>query len=313
MDIYGHDQRVTRALATNGAVYQLVRLTPELAAHLLAYHNIGNRIVREPQVRKFIDLISREEWYPEAGVFMFSPNGNMMNGQHRCVAVVKTRRAVMARMAFNVDESTRDYVDVLLAKRGVADIVRYSEPDVHVSAIEAAAARRAYLRGYRRRQPVDLTPKEGADIVRLYRERTAHVYSLTMSTARDLLASAGVSVLLRATFTVDDECIRTFGHIMVEGGGSGCETTIVRLRDWCYAHRGRWRGGETDIECYQKTERALAAYVAGVQLKILYASAVELFPVPAEYECQSMFGEPPETLKAPKRIGGLLHDAQEAR
>jgi hypothetical protein len=58
--------------------------------------------------------------------------------------------------------------------------------------------------------------------------------------------------------------------------------SVLMLRNWLL-EKAPVRGGQSrDVVIYNKTERALASYLTGEAIAILYAASTELFPLPKE-------------------------------
>ena len=67
---------------------EIVKLTPELAASYLE-RNTHNRNLRAAKVEEFAGAMARGEWEPYNGTtLVFSDQGELLDGQHRCAAVV---------------------------------------------------------------------------------------------------------------------------------------------------------------------------------------------------------------------------------
>jgi len=109
------------ALTALGPEDQLpaVTLSPELATDILA-HDPVNRKVRKAQLLKLVREIEGGHWDPrKSPALRFLPTIRLADGQHRCKAVMETKRAVVVAMCIvpdtvGMDEGTgRTLVDHL--------------------------------------------------------------------------------------------------------------------------------------------------------------------------------------------------------
>lgn len=72
-----------------------VMLTPELAADILT-HDPVNRKVRRANVLKLVREITGGHWDPRKSTAMrFLPTQRLADGQHRCLAVIETKTAIV--------------------------------------------------------------------------------------------------------------------------------------------------------------------------------------------------------------------------
>jgi hypothetical protein len=89
-------------------------------------------------------------------------------------------------------------------------------------------------------------------------------------------------VLARAWYSSDRGRLRHFADVLQTGIPQGeNDQPILTLIQFLTKTAGR-RSGAGRRECYQKTERALAAFLSGERMAKLYAATEELFPLPEE-------------------------------
>jgi hypothetical protein len=100
---------------------QIETVTPEVASAMLC-HNTGNREVRDSVVAKYMRVISRGEWRVTHQGIAFDYNGQLIDGQHRLMAVVRTGIAVDMMVTRGVDPETFAVLDQG-ARRTAADIL----------------------------------------------------------------------------------------------------------------------------------------------------------------------------------------------
>jgi hypothetical protein len=114
-----------------------VMLTPGLAGELLR-RNEGNRNVRNVKLAQYIADIAAGRWVVNGEPIIVSKDGQLNDGQHRCMAVIEANRPIVVSMAFGYDRATRLTIDQGAA-RCTADYL--SMEGVRNAAHQAAIAR----------------------------------------------------------------------------------------------------------------------------------------------------------------------------
>lgn len=82
-----------------------ILLTPALAEQFLKHNDPRNRKISKTTVMTYAEAINRGKWNPYASEFdpiVVSTEGLLMNGQHRCAAVVKTQLSVSSCIVYDV-------------------------------------------------------------------------------------------------------------------------------------------------------------------------------------------------------------------
>ena len=69
---------------------EVVQLTPDLAREFLSHNTKNYRGVRDPEVHSLAGVMRRGEWVINNDAICFSEDGTMINGQHRCLAVIRS-------------------------------------------------------------------------------------------------------------------------------------------------------------------------------------------------------------------------------
>lgn len=87
---------------------EYVLLTPELAKDYLSHNYIKNRTLRPSNLSKLAGIINSGEWDPGLSSIqdpiIFNDSGVMINGQHRCLAVIQTNKPVHVWVQFGVHD-----------------------------------------------------------------------------------------------------------------------------------------------------------------------------------------------------------------
>lgn len=112
-----------------------ILLTPSLAKDMLDHNYEHNRKVRNSVVAKYASDIKEGRWNSEVSRFqdpiIVSKAGRLLNGQHRCMAVIEANTPIYIYIERDVDEDIFRYLDDG-EKRGASDYVTL--PSAHSSA-----------------------------------------------------------------------------------------------------------------------------------------------------------------------------------
>lgn len=98
------------AKAGNVVTSIVADLTPELAAVLLE-RNPANRSLKRTKVEDYAKDMKTGAWKFNGEPIIVASDGLLNDGQHRCAAVIESRRSVKAVFVFGVERETRDTLD----------------------------------------------------------------------------------------------------------------------------------------------------------------------------------------------------------
>lgn len=136
----------------------LVTITPQIAKDWLA-GNVHNRPLKSAVIERLVGAILRGEWALNGETIKFNTRGELIDGQHRLLAIVKANQEVMAVVVRGLDQTVQETIDTG-TKRKVGDILKL-RGEKNVFQLGAALG---WLWRYRRRQmrsgPPDPTPQE---------------------------------------------------------------------------------------------------------------------------------------------------------
>ena len=107
------------SITKTGIIAEVVAVTPEQAAEWLAVNN-NNRNIRERQVSLYASDMEQGNWLMTGEAIKIAASGQLLDGQHRLRAVVKSGVTVDMLVLFNVDESAQRVMDTG-SKRTAAD------------------------------------------------------------------------------------------------------------------------------------------------------------------------------------------------
>ena len=114
---------------------QIQTVTPEIAAHFLQ-KNKGNRDYRKKWVAHLSNIIKTGEWLTTHQGIALDKDGNLIDGQHRLLAIIDSGLPVQINVSYDVDANTFSCIDIGV-KRNLADITRFSKKTAEVCAFMA--------------------------------------------------------------------------------------------------------------------------------------------------------------------------------
>lgn len=100
---------------------RIVTVTPDMAKSFLQFNYKGNRKVRTPWVKDLASRIKRGEWRLTHQGILFDKSGNLIDGQHRCHAIVEANQAVDLVVVHGAEEDAYKVLDQG-QKRSLADL-----------------------------------------------------------------------------------------------------------------------------------------------------------------------------------------------
>ena len=244
--------------------------------------NTHNRPVNQGHVERLAGEMKAGRWQLTHQGIAFSEGGVLLDGQHRLWAIVMADVTVAMRVFFNESAESVEYVDGGLA-RNAADRMNLGHRFAKDIGKAHLATLRCMVRGLGPMQRLAY----GQEAELLGKHLSAIVFALdhlTMSTrARGVATAITRGVVARAYYSVDHNRLIHFCTVLKSGVATGAaDEPIIVLRDFLVrTEKGRNR---LDVvrEQYGKTQRALKMHLAGETLTRLYATNVELFPLPEE-------------------------------
>jgi hypothetical protein len=262
----------------NVVVPSVIRMTitPDKALNWLENANPNNRTLSDAHVNRLARDMKEGRWILTHEGIAFSPEGILLDGQHRLWAIVEADMPVEMHVWFNVDPAALMAIDSGKT-RSLADILRISGTPGSVTTKELAVLR-TMLGGLK--VPSSLSASEAAKALARHGCAIAFAVSV-LPKARHLSDATTRGAVARAYYSADRAKLAEFGRMLVSGivPNAGC-TSVILLRQYLQSNTG---GTWTERrERYAKTERALASYLRGESLTRLYAAPQEYFPLPEE-------------------------------
>jgi hypothetical protein len=172
-------------------------IDPEQAAFFLSKNTHKNRTVNSAWVNTLASMMTR-------GAFQLSPqgiaidvDGNLIDGQHRLLAIIESGIAVPMRVTFNCEPNTFETLDVG-KKRSVRDVAIISGADPWVSNTRIIGAFDSILRRRVPQLQKTLTPAEKIEIIEANSNIARVYYNCCISKKMNFTNSSMHGALLEA-------------------------------------------------------------------------------------------------------------------
>lgn len=138
--------------ADSETTFEQVVVTPAIAKVLLE-KNTENRNVKPRHVHELAWQMTNGAWALNPNPVSFDTDGNLIDGQHRLLAVVASGASVPMTLAFNVNRAAKDVIDYSIAQRTVSDAFVMAEI-VNAKSVSAVINTLVFIeRGFNARLP----------------------------------------------------------------------------------------------------------------------------------------------------------------
>ena len=268
-------------VATNEPQNVVMEVTPSMAARWLE-GNTHNRPISQGHVERLACEMKSGRWRVTHQGLAFSPNGRLLDGQHRLWAIVMADVPVRTRVFFNESADNIECYDGGLVRNN-ADRMSLSQRFGREIDHKHLATLRCMVRGLR--PMMRLSYGQEAELLAKHLGAVCFAMKhLTMTErARGVATAVTRAVIARAWYCIDHEKLVHFCKVLKTGLASGPEDEpIILLRDYLVQNEKGRNALAVVRECYGKTQRALKAYLLAEPLTKLYAVVTELFPIPEE-------------------------------
>jgi hypothetical protein len=122
---------------------EITTVSPDMAAYFLTMNDV-NRPVRSARVNLYADAMKSGDWRLTGDPIVFSSDGKMIQGQHRCHACVKAGVTFTTAIMWGADPGCYAVMDSGLGRK-VADVLTHEN---HPNSVLVGAAARLVI-GYR--------------------------------------------------------------------------------------------------------------------------------------------------------------------
>lgn len=229
----------------------LTTITPELAERLLA-RNTNNRRPKERKIQQFARDMIAGRWDADASDIKFARTGELIDGQNRLMACVRSGAAFPTLVRTGLGLDTKMHVDTGTA-RTVADVLKMSGGYTNPSATGAAVAlwqryeaRVTQFGGKRTtdtKGPTPLTHDEVLDF--LEKHPAIQMFSAEAERVRraiPALPTSSILCFLGMAAERDERQAHRFAEQLVAGEFGGVGNPLAALIQYAAMARGRQQG-----------------------------------------------------------------------
>lgn len=252
-------------------------ISPSLAAKYLE-HNINNRSVSKGYVSFLAKIMLSGEYSVNHQGIAFDEDGNLVDGQHRLHAIVKS--GVTVSMLVTSDLSKKAVRDIDSGrKRRYWDNQKMLGDNMHP--LLPSVARTMFITKSLSQHAIPNAILD--DVVKKYRPALdfamGEFFGVTSDASAQLRVASVIAVVARAYYSADFSRLREFVKVFMTGvvKDEG-DTAATKLRDYRLI-RGL-QGANERTELYKKTENALHSFLQHKPIIKLHSASDELFPIP---------------------------------
>jgi hypothetical protein len=265
-----------RKKITNNRSAAFTLVSPEMAVDWLENHNSCNRPKRPSLEDKYTRDRVGGDYIIGLHAIAFDWNGEMLNGQHTCKAIIESGISEEHLIVKGLDPLLRMVGDTDAPRRphDILKLLNYDATHWSVAIV------RQMMNGLRSRATM-------TEIVRAY---TSHepvvktVMGMFPHKVRKITISTVLAPMARALYLEEESKIQKFADILFDGLASRSrkgDRAVVLLRDYLL-QLPSFGGDGGAREVYGRTETALHAFLNNVKLDILLPTKEELFPLKGE-------------------------------
>lgn len=215
---------------TSGLTTEIVRVTPPMAEKWLG-KNVRNRNIRQHQVARYARAMSRGEWLLTGEAVKFAVTGELIDGQHRLLAIVESGETVSLMVVRGLPFDAQDVLDTGTARTAADQLSIHGHTN---PALVGAAAKIVILyesgRFYVDRRNQNVSHREILDFAAgntMMAFAAARARTVTSgSDLRPAVAAASLYLLMK----VDDQDALTFFDRLADGVNLPARSPILALR-----------------------------------------------------------------------------------
>lgn len=250
-------------------------ISPSLAGKYLE-HNINNRPISSRYIDGLVQVMKAGKFDISHQGIAFDVDGNLVDGQHRLTAVMKSGVTIPMFVTTNLPKKSLLSIDSGY-KRTYLQNKLLLGVDMHPAI--PAAARAMLTSDLYKRHSIPNTTLD--DIVHKHQEALNFAVNAFFSESCEpaLRVATMLAVVARAYYTADLNRLKQFVKILVTGVTANQEDlAAIRLRD--YRLLNAVSGLTERWDLYKKAESALNSFLMKKTINRLDSAKEELFPIP---------------------------------
>lgn len=252
-----------------------IELTVKLATDWLERYNNRNRNSRKGTVAMHSENITKGHWRVTHQGIAFDAEGEMISGQHRCLAVVKSGMSIQVLVFVNCDPEERKVIDQTVG-RDVKDVGLLGHGNV-LDTVTVGMGRAMYF-GASKEKRNKMSPSVLYDFIETHRDAMVYVRKFIPKHVPGVTTSSVLGAIGHAYYKLKRSDIQHFIEVLVSGfSDSSDDRVIIQLRNILLESQGKRRSDE-----YSLTQAALSSFSKREPVgRILKPASDELFPLPA--------------------------------
>ena len=250
---------------------EVATITPEMAKKWLEKNNLSNRNLSDSRVDAMVSDIKSGNWHLTHQGIAFDNDGNLLDGQHRLMACVKSGIPIESMITLGMTKDACVAIDNT-RPRSVIDHAR----QMGISLTQSHAAI-ALIMENGPEQQMHLSTAQRLALIEKY--AGAIEFAIHISRRAVGFQSPCKAVIARASYTQDREKLKRFMDVYISViAKDPTESSPIVLRKYLLGENNYgWPGRQL---MYRKTETALDHFIKGNVITKLYGSEKELFPIP---------------------------------
>lgn len=252
-------------MSTERVTREVIDLTPKMASDLLA-KNKGNRGLAAGRVRALAAEIERGGWTFNGQPIIVDGDGNLLDGQHRCAAVVLAKKPVRTLIVRGVEREAFATIDSGRSRSG-ADVLTAGGMS---SALRVAAVLRLVWQnelGVLGSMASEHRPSNN-DIATLATDYPTVIESVRYTNGKRHMNTAPVAFMHWETMRKNPKDARPFWDAVETGEGLSRGSPALKLRDTLLANAST-RAKHRMFSLLEFCVRAWVCYLADHQVSIL--------------------------------------------
>lgn len=188
-------------------VAEVVRITPAMATNWLRC-NKNNRPVRKRHVVFLAQEILQNHWQVNGQAIVIAENENVLDGQHRLLAIIEAGQAIQSLVVYGIDEAAFATIDTGAVRSG-SDALCLHFHDFSQSVVKAVATSVGWVRSLERgvchHGKLKISNTEIIEYAKAHMSLFAHAEQLQAYPKDNRPLSVGVGTALYEMFARKDE------------------------------------------------------------------------------------------------------------
>ena len=262
-----------------------IELTPELAAQYLLREDQYNRKSSVVTIAKYARAMSEGKWLLTGAPIVFDTTGTLIDGAHRCRAVVKSGVTIVTAVRAGVPPEARGVID---DGRPRDDRTRYQmlyreAPLHHCFGIAQAMVHFGRSGGVHAR----LSFEEKYRLFERYKDAISFVCSSRPTHYKTISAVSVQAAIARAYYHCDNGRLLEFCRVLDAGVSLDARDSAAVLLGSRLLRDGIV-GSAGVLRAFRQTENAIKHFMNGDHVTRLWPASAEIYPLPDGGDSESV-------------------------